>query len=97
MDVSSGSPVFRMPSIEFLEQTSTTGLVSSKPTTTEIPPSLVLSSQSEEGVDYSREDLDFCHDLSPPDTSKFSYLSANDMEVTYPVKTLNNTSIEDKL
>jgi len=97
MDVSSGSPIFRMPSIEFSEQTSTTGLMSSKPAIIEIPPSLVLSSQPEEGVDYSREYLDFCHDLPPPDTSKFLCLSANDMEVSYPVKTLNNTSIEDKL
>ena len=68
---------------------------------TEIPPPR-LSSRSEE-LDYSGDDLEFSYDYEPPlpDTSKYSHLIVEDMEVTSPAKTnlppAEITSTEGKL
>jgi len=52
----------------------------------EILPSLESSPASEKEVDYSREGLDFGDEPPPPNTSKFSYLVAKNMEITSPVE-----------
>ena len=59
------------------------GLMSNRPATIEFPTSPVSSPQSEEEVDYSEEDLNFGYEPPPPDTSKFSQLAVEDIEVTF--------------
>ena len=63
------------------KQSPTTGLISSKVPISEVPSSQILSSSSEEHVNYSGDELDFDDELAPPDTSKFSYISEEEMRV----------------
>ena len=82
MDAPSGSPVVMKPSMGVSQQSPTTGLLSNKPAVTGIPHSLVSSPWSEEEVDYFEEDLNFGHEPPASNTSKFSHLSVEKMEVT---------------
>jgi len=52
----------------------------------EIPLSPVSSPPSDVKVDYSRDDIDFDDEPPPPDTSKFSHLAVEEMEVTSPTE-----------
>ena len=86
-DIQLGSLSIMMLLIEFSEQSPTTGLVGTRPPVIEILPSPVSSPPSDEEVDYSGDDFDF-GDAPPLDTSKFSYWTAEDMEVTSSMETV---------
>ena len=101
MNVSSGSPVFMMPLIGVPKQSLTTGFVLNKPAAIDVPLYPISSPHSEGEVDYFREDVDFGYDPHHPDTSKFSHLVIEDMEVTPPTETVSCyadiTSTESKI
>jgi len=59
----------------------TTGLINGKVSITEIPSIQVLSSSSKEHVDYKGDKLDSGDEPAPPNTSKFSHISEEEMRV----------------
>jgi len=102
MDAPPGFLTVMMPPTGVSEQSPTTGIVFYKPATIEIPPSPIQSPLSEEKVDYSREDFDFGKEPpTPPDTSNFSHLAVEDVDVTSQVRAdllpARITSAEGKL
>ena len=100
-DVQPVSQSIMVPSIGFPEQCPTIRLVGTKPPFIKIPPSSVSSPPSNEEVDYSGDDFNFGDKPPPPDTSKFSHLTIEEIEVTSLTETVlppaEIASTEDKL
>ena len=71
----SGSLSVLIPTSQVAESSPTSGVLSSKTPVTEVSFVQVLSSSSEDHVDYSRDELDFGDEPAPPDTSKFTHIS----------------------
>ena len=59
----------------------TTGLINGKVSITKIPSIQVLSSSSKEHVDYKGDKLDSGDEPAPPNTSKLSHISEEEMRV----------------
>ena len=87
-EVQPGSPSVLTPPPHILEHSPTTGLISGKVSITEVPSTQILSSSSEEHVDYSRDELDFGDEPAPSDTSKFSHILEEEMRVDVPETSL---------
>jgi len=80
-EVQPGSPSVLMPLPQILEHSPSTGLICGKVPITEVPSIQMLSSSSEEHVDYSGDKIDFGDKLASPYTSKFSHVSEEQMRV----------------
>jgi len=78
-------PVEMMSSMGVPEQSPTTGLIGAKLSATGVLPTLVSSSSSSEKLDYSGDDDDDWNNVHlAPDTSKYSHLAEEEMQVTVP-------------
>jgi len=66
------------------EPSPTTGLLSGKAPVTEVSLVQVSSSSSEEYGDYSEDEVNFDDEPALPDTSKFSHISEEEMQVDVP-------------
>jgi len=75
-----GSLGVLMPTSQIVEPNPTTGVLSGKTPITEPSWVQVLSSSSEEHGYYSGEEVDFGDKPALPDTSKFSYISEEEMQ-----------------
>ena len=67
-----------------VECSPTTGVLSDKALVTEAFYVQVPSSSSEEHVDLSWDELDFGDEPAPPDTSKFTHIFEEEMQVDIP-------------
>ena len=85
IDIHPSSSVEIMSSVEVLEQSSLSGLVGAELLTTGVLPTPVLSSSSSEKLDFSGDDnVDWDDVHSAPDTSKYSYLAEEKMQIATP-------------
>jgi len=78
------SPSILMPISRVVEPSLTTGVLSGKIPITEASLVQVSSSSSEEHSDYSGDEVDFGDEPAVPDTSKFSHISEEEMQVYVP-------------
>ena len=79
-----GSPSVLMPTSRVVEPNPTTGVLSGKAPITETSWVQMSSSSSEEHEYYSGKEVDFGHELTLPDTSKFSHIFEEEMQVYVP-------------
>ena len=74
-----------MPTSRVVEPSPTTKILSGRAPITETSWVQLSSSSSEEHEYYSGEEVDFGDELTLPDTSKFSHVSDEEMQVYVPV------------
>ena len=79
-----GSPSVLMPAFRVMEPSPTTGVLSGKAPITETSSVQMSSSSSEEHGYYSGEEVDFSDEPTLPNTSKFSHISEEEMQVYVP-------------
>jgi len=78
------SPSVLMSASRVAEPSPTTGLLSGKALVTEVSLVRVSSSSSEEHDDYTGDEVDFGDEPAFPDTSKFSHISEEELQVDVP-------------
>ena len=74
-----------MPTFRVVEPSLTTGVLSGKAPVTEVSLVQVSSSSSEEHSGYSGDKVDFGDEPALSDTSKFSHIFEEEMQVDVPV------------
>ena len=74
-----GSPSILMPTFRVVKPSPTIGVLSGKALVHEASLVHVSSSSSEEHSDYSGDEVNFGDEPAFPDTSKFSYMSEEEM------------------
>ena len=79
-----GSPSVVMPTSRVVEPSPTTGVLSGKDPIIETSWIQLLSSSSDEHEYYSGREVNFGDEPALPDTSKFSYISEEEMQVYVP-------------
>ena len=87
-NILSGSPVEMMPSTTVQEQSPITGLVRARIPAAKVLPTPISSSLLRNKLDYSRDDIDWDNVRPALDTSKFSYLIEEEVQVASPEKEL---------
>ena len=80
----SESPCILMPTSQVVEPSPTTRVFNGKAPVTEAFLVQVSSSSSEEHSDYSGDEVDFGDKPALPDTSKFTHISEEEMQVDIP-------------